>query len=138
MMRLFLAVLVSTLVAFGPTRAQDAPDEAAIRSVIQAQLDAFKAEDGEAAFSYAAPRVRSIFGSPELFMGMVEQSYGAVYSSRSVVFGALRASGGAVLQQAFITGADGASFTALYQMEEQADGSWKIAGCMLAASGTAI
>ena len=54
-------------------------DRAAIRETIQAQLDAFRRDDGETAFGFASPTIQSLFGTPELFMQMVRQGYRPVY-----------------------------------------------------------
>ena len=46
-------------------------DEQAVRAVVQAQLDAFAANDAKRAFSYAAPQLHEMFETPEKFMAMV-------------------------------------------------------------------
>src|SRR5579863_5743434 len=61
-------------------------DEKAIRTVVQAQLDAFSIDDGAKAFSYAAPSIREQFGIPEVFMAMVREGYPVVYRPASVSF----------------------------------------------------
>jgi len=67
---------------YKPTKA----DWNAMRKVIQAQLDAFRADAGERAFSYAAPGIREQFKTAENFMRMVKTSYPAVYRPASVAF----------------------------------------------------
>src|SRR6516164_7473734 len=61
-------------------------DRAAIRQVIQAQVDAFRRDDGGAAFSYASPMIQGMFGTPEVFMDMVRQGYQPVYRPRAFDF----------------------------------------------------
>ena len=62
------------------------PDAAAVREVIEAQLDAFKRDDAQRAFSYAAPGIRQMFGTAENFVRMVRASYPVVYRPRTVQF----------------------------------------------------
>ena len=64
-------------------------EKGAIRKVIEAQIGAFRADDGERAFGYASPNIRQIFRSAENFMAMVRNGYQPVYRPRSVRFGDL-------------------------------------------------
>ena len=50
-------------------------DRTAIRDIIQSQVEAFRRDDGDAAFGYASPTIRGMFGSSEIFMDMVRQGY---------------------------------------------------------------
>ena len=50
----------------------------AIAMVVQAQLDAFAADDALLAFSYAAPNIKAMFGTPAKFLRMVKSSYPVV------------------------------------------------------------
>ncbi len=127
-------VLALGLVA-GPARAEDgavAPaDAAAIRSVIQAQWDAFRRDDGAAAFGLASPGIQAQFGDAGTFMDMVRRGYQPVYRPRSTAFGVLERSDGQIVQHVRVVGPDGGSRDALYFMEREPDGKWRIAGCML-------
>jgi ketosteroid isomerase-like protein len=107
-------------------------DIADIRNTILAQLDAFKADDAEAAFSYAAPGIREIFKTPEIFLHMVRKSYQAVYRPKSFEFRDLQRIEGRIVQPVAVTGPTGVAETALYVMEEQPNGSWKIGACIMA------
>ena len=62
------------------------PEAAAVREVIEAQLDAFKRDDAQRAFSFAAPGIRQMFGTAENFMQMVRSSYAVVYRPQAVKF----------------------------------------------------
>ncbi|MEX2201007.1 MAG: DUF4864 domain-containing protein [Dongiaceae bacterium] len=138
----FLAVL---LIAAPPdaallmdARADDsatvAPDSAAageIRSIIENQLDAFLADDGARAFSFASPDLQVQFGSPDVFMSMVRTGYAPVYRPQDFEFLDLLQAPGGLVQQVHVVGADGNAVIAHYRMEQQPDGSWRIAGCML-------
>lgn len=109
-----------------------AGDRAAIRSVIQTQLDAFRRDDAAAAFALAAPSLRHHFGDdPAIFLGMVRQGYQPVYRPRSTVFGSAKMADGQVTQRLEVVGPDGSGHEAIYLMEHEADGAWRIGGCML-------
>jgi hypothetical protein len=109
-----------------------AADTRAVREIIEAQLDAFQRDDAQRAFSYAAPGIREQFGSAENFMQMVQTSYAVVYRPRTVKFEAFEAVDDEVLQPVRLTDVDGQAWLALYSMERQPDGNWRISGCRLA------
>lgn len=114
----------------GPSGAQDVAtaDAQAIRKVIEAQLDAFAADDAERAFSFAAPVIRQIFGTPERFMAMVRRGYPVVYRPASVAFLRPEVAEGEVQQAVQMQDARGEAWTTLYRMQRQPDKSWKISG----------
>jgi hypothetical protein len=108
------------------------PDAAAVREVIEAQLDAFRRDDAQRAFSFAAPGIRQIFGTAENFIQMVRTSYAVVYRPQSVKFERFEVLDDEVFQPVRLTDAQGQAWIALYAMERQPDGSWRINGCQLA------
>jgi DNA-binding transcriptional LysR family regulator len=108
-----------------------APEQAAIRQVIEGQLAAFQHDDGAAAFGYATPMIQQKFGDAATFMSMVKSGYGAVYRPRSVAFDALRDTEFGPDQVLQLIGPDGLSYTAHYIMQKQPDGRWMINGCYL-------
>ena len=117
-----------------PLRAEEAAspaDAAAIRAVIESQLAAFQRDDGEEAFAYASPQIRERFATAANFMRMVREGYAAVYRPRDTAFGALAADGEHLVQRVLLIGPDGRPVDALYIIEREADGSWRIAGCIL-------
>lgn len=134
-----LAVL---LLALAPaiTSAQRAisPEDArAVREVIQAQLDAFQRDDGEAAFALATPGIREVFGDAATFLDMVRRSYAVVYRPRSVQFEEPLLVDGELIQPVSLTDADGRAWIAIYPMQKQPDGRWRTNGCQLGrVSGT--
>ena len=132
-MRIFaLVALLAGLASAQPSFAQSEADGIAIRSAIGAQLDAFNRDDSGAAYGFAAPNVKAIFQTPEIFMRMVQLGYAPVYCSSAHIFGGLEEIGGSLTQRVFITDAAGESWLALYTVARQPDGSWKITGCSLA------
>lgn len=128
-MRALITALVLLVAAFLQPAAR--ADEAAIRTVIESQIDAFRADDGERAYSYAAPGIREMFGDVGRFMSMVRQGYRPVYRPRDYAFGPLRDTPRGPEQEVFVTDEAGISWVAVYSLEQQPDGSWKISGCRL-------
>lgn len=106
-------------------------DARAVRAVIEAQLEAFRRDDAPRAFSYATEGIRGNFGTPERFMAMVRSAYPVVYRPRSVDFQPALILQGVVVQPVRMTDADGHGWLAVYPMERQPDGSWRIDGCQL-------
>jgi hypothetical protein len=130
-------LLVAFLIGFGsPTFAAD--DVAAAQSVIRAQEQAFGRNDAAAAYSHAAPVIKQIFPEASIFMMMVQQAYPPVYRHRSFEFGEARAADGQIAQRVHIVDANGEAWEALYTLEQQPDGSFKITGCSLLKAGQAV
>ena len=129
-----LVALAMAIVVVGVGRAAaetNAADRAAFVRTIEQQLDAFRADDGPTAFSFASPGIQSLFGSPDRFMEMVRSGYRAVYRPRSAQFlGAVETPRGPV-QRVLFVGPDGRPVIAEYHMERQPDGTWRIDGVIL-------
>ena len=107
-------------------------DARAVRAVIEAQLDAFRKDDGERAFGLATVGIRDIFGTAQKFMEMVRKSYPVVYRPKSVLFEAPVLVEGQVVQAVRMTDDEGRGWVAIYPMQRQPDGSWRTNGCHLA------
>ena len=135
------ALLSFCLAALAPAaKAQDysqlsPPDQRAILETIQAQLNAFQVDDHALAFSFATPQLRQMFGSPANFMAMVRGGYMAVYRPQSVEFLGSRVVSGRTGQAVRFVGPDGIAVIAIYTMEKQPDGSWRIAAVQLIPTG---
>jgi len=109
-----------------------AADAKAVRSVIEAQLAAFAADDAEKAFSYAAPGIRAQFITAERFLSMVREGYPVVYRPASVSFLKPEWIENKLMQRVQMTDAAGAPWMVVYEIERQADKSWRIAACVAA------
>lgn len=134
MARRILATLLVLVALVRPGWAQtdvSAADEAAIRDVISRQIEAFRHDDAAAAFAAASPGIQERFGDPSQFLRMVQRAYPSVYRPRSVDFAELLVGNGTVVQQVELLGPDGDPELALYSMERDAAGQWKISGCTL-------
>lgn len=135
-MKIFVMVGLLVSLAGLAQRLQDVPpqDRAAIQAVISAQIEAFRKDDAERAFSFATPGIRQVFQTPERFIEMVKTGYAQIYRPLKVEFGPASRSLGAlqqVRQVVNLVGLDGKKAVAYYLMERQPDGSWKIGGVQL-------
>jgi hypothetical protein len=123
--------------ALSPTHAGAAvlaeDDVRAVRTVIQAQLDAFAADDAERAFFYASATIRTQFGDAATFMAMVRAGYPMVVRPATVAFFLAREADGAVWQVVQLRDRAGHLWKATYQLERQADAGWRINGCTVVA-----
>ena len=134
MARVLAAVCLTLMVAFGaslPARAQPVAtaDARAARTIVSAQLEAFASDDAKRAFSYAAPSIRQMFGTPERFLAMVRAGYPVVYRAAGVTFLIPVRVEGDLVQGVHLTDAAGVHWLATYRLERQPDGTWRIAGC---------
>jgi hypothetical protein len=128
-MRSFLALLLGLWIGGSAAAFSDA-DRAAVQSTIEQQLQAFLADDAARAYSFAAPGIKRLFPSQEIFMDMVRRGYQPVYRPRDYSFGVLEEVGGHLEQYVDIVDHNGELWTARYTLE-LIDGAWRITGCYL-------
>ncbi len=108
-----------------------AAQAAAVKSVIQAQLSAFAADDAKRAFSFAATTIQAQFQTPENFMAMVRAGYPMVYRPASVAFLKPELQDGIVIQKVHMTDQQGKRWLALYSLPKARSGNWRIGGCIV-------
>lgn len=106
-------------------------DEKAIHVVVQSQLDAFRKDDAVRAFGFATSSTRSQIGSPDKFLRIVKEQYMPIYRHRVAIFSNPEMIGGEAIQTVRLTDADGLVWVALYKMQREKDGKWRIEGCQL-------
>ena len=128
----FMVIFLAT----GIVRAQSEPNMPAelqteAQRIIGSQIQAFRSEDHEKAFSFAAPSIQQIFGSTDRFIKMVKNGYGAIYGARNWSFGRGEVRGDALVQEVLIIGPQGRDWVALYTLRKQPDGTWRIAGVQM-------
>ena len=140
-----LALLCLPLGGFGSAHgaeAQQGPLETtlsasqwkAIQRVISAQRAALIAGDGKKAFAYASPGIQAQLGDAVAFMTMVHDGYSVLLTARYVVFLEGAVIDGAVIQPLRLIDADNTVRVALYTMEKQSNGTWRVSGCRIAPS----
>lgn len=119
--RMLGGVILACVLAFGTAAQQDA-----ITGTIDAQIEAFQADDFERAFSFATPRLQRLFQSPQNFRRMVTTQYPMVWRPADVRYLEQREYDGSVFQKVQITDVKGVTHLLLYQMIET-DRGWRIA-----------
>lgn len=133
-MRHMMPALLVAMLLGNAARAQDAvtpADRTLVQHIITEQIDAFRRDDAATAFSFAAPHIQAMFGDAPHFLAMVRQAYPLVYRPRTFNFGTPTVADGLLIQKVQLLGANGDEALALYQMEKEPDGGWRIAGCSL-------
>lgn len=124
-MKHFLCALCA-VVALGLAPAACA-QEAPIRAVITAQIEAFEADDFDTAFTYASPTIQRMFGTAQNFGAMVKGGYPMVWRPDNLKFLALDRRGGLLFQDVLVRDRAGALHILEYQMQQGYAG-WKING----------
>lgn len=122
-MRNFILIMAFMFALLSPGNAHSDP----VTSVIENQINAFKADDSETAFSFASPKIRLMFGTPDRFASMVRDAYPMVWRPGAVRFLNRRELSGRVLQQVQITDQKGKNHWFMYEMVQVSD-AWKING----------
>lgn len=126
MRHLALAILAAVLLS-GPVAADTKDD---VTGVIQSQIEAFQADDFATAFTFAAPGIKRMFGSPDRFGMMVQQGYPMVWRPGRVDYLDLREGPAGPVQRVMITDQAGRTHLLDYYMSPSDDG-WQISGVQL-------
>jgi len=105
-----------------------------VRAVVAAQREALLQGDDERAFAFATPALQRRYGSAAAFMRMVDQGYRPLVEAHHVEFLEGAVIEGSTVQPLRLVMPDGTVLVALYEMQRQRDGSWRIAGCVIAPS----
>ena len=137
-----MACVVVALAA--PSRGQEqrqarepgASDWKAMERIISEQRAALVAGESVKAFSYASPGIRAQFGDAETFLELVRTGYAPLLTARYVEFLQGAVIDGTIVVPLRLIDADNTVRVALYIMERQKDGAWRIAGCRIAPSTT--
>jgi Domain of unknown function (DUF4864) len=109
----------------------DAAASRAIDAIIIAQWQALRTSNAAGGFAYASPRLQEMYGSPAAFLAMVRAGYQPVLAARRIDFEDFVTFRGYLTRRVRLLGASGQERDALYLMTRLADGSWRIAGCVL-------
>ena len=116
----------------GPASAADDMARSEAKAAVERQIEAFRKDDAATAYAQAAPAIQNVFPSPDTFIAMVKKGYSPVYRARRFSVDRIEDSGdngmalGVTLQDE-----DGVDWMALYTLEKQSDGAWRINGCQL-------
>ncbi|MEM7520609.1 MAG: DUF4864 domain-containing protein [Pseudomonadota bacterium] len=119
------AVIISLSLSFGASAQQ-----AEIEGTISSQLEAFKIDDFEQAFTYATPNLQRLFQTPQNFQRMVTSGYPMVWRYSGFEYLELEALGGDYLQKVQIVDDKGRQHVLLYRMQQTEQG-WRIGGVQI-------
>lgn len=127
-----VVVVLSLLLTSSWVHAADEAAHKAARATIERQIEAFRKNDPATAYAQAAPAIQNLFPSAETFIAMVEQGYKPVLRPRSYSFAGVEDAGEDEIAQGLtLQDEEGVDWVALYSLQKQADGEWRITGCTL-------
>jgi hypothetical protein len=106
----------------------------AIQRVIGDQLNALKAGDGTKAMTYSVPGIRQQFRTPERFLRMVREGYGALLDARYSAFLKGAVVDGITIQPLQLVLPDNSVVVALFRMEKGTYGACRDCGDPIAAA----
>ena len=98
---------------------------------VETQLDAFAEDDAVGAFELATSDTQTKIGSPDNFLHLVKKHYNPIYRHQIVIFSSPEVIEGETIQLVRVTDRDSHVWLAIYRMQRETDGSWKIDGCQL-------
>ncbi len=126
-----LFLIVSPMVSAETAFAQKPSADLDARQIIERQLAAFERDDAAEAFSYATPEIQAQFPDPTLFLDAIADAFPAARRHRNVEFGPTAEEEGAVAEAVIVTDDDGQVWNAIYKLEKEPQGSWRISGVVL-------
>jgi hypothetical protein len=127
-----IMLVLAALVLLGGKAVAGEAEIRAAQSTIEGQIRAFLADDEAAAYGFAAPNIKRLFPTVDRFMAMVKGGYQPVWKPRNFAFGrAHEARSGSIVQQVLLVGPDGKDYEAIYTLELQPDGTFRITGVSL-------
>ena len=100
-----------------------------VRNTIISQIEAFKENDIEKAYTFAAPNIQAQFSTPEVFGSMVKNGYPIIWRPKSFKFTKFQDFGNKSIQRVLFQSNDGRLETYDYILEKY-DDLWKIAGVL--------
>jgi hypothetical protein len=104
----------------------------AARAVISAHLEALGQDDAITAYEHLAPNVREVFPTAAVFLKVVQHHYTPLYHVRYVEFRDGFETGNNIVVPVYVINEDDLTAIAIYGLQQQADGAWRITTCNLA------
>ena len=109
-------------------------DWTAIQTAISDQLAALRSGDASRAFAFASDGIRAQFNDAPAFLRMVQASYAPLLAARYTQFLEGAVIDGRTIQPLRLIQGDETVLVALYEMQRDDRGAWRIAACVLAPS----
>jgi hypothetical protein len=135
--RFFIVQTIFIALVFSLGCAQSAAQETygkaaqAVTLVVQSQLHAFAEDDAETAFSLATESTQNLAQTPNDFLNVIKQRFTPIYRHRHALFSEPEIIEGYALQVVQLIDHDNLVWIAIYEVEREADGTWKVDGCQL-------
>ena len=101
----------------------------AVQNTISSQIVAFKKNDIEEAYTFAAPNIQAQFPNPETFGLMVRKGYPIIWKPKSFKFVNFKDLGDKCIQRVLFQSYNGSLETYDYILEKD-NNLWKIAGVL--------
>ncbi|MCH2165123.1 MAG: DUF4864 domain-containing protein [Marinovum sp.] len=125
-----LTFCIALLSATFAAAQEDMGRNSGIETTITSQLEAFKRDDFDQAFTFASPSIQGMFGTADRFGAMVRNGYPMVWRPRDVTYLELRQIAGGLWQKVQIIDQRGNAHYLDYRMIKGPDG-WRISGVQL-------
>ena len=100
-----------------------------VRYTISSQIYAFKENDINKAYTFAAPNIQAAFPNPDVFGLMVRKGYPTIWRPKSFTFTKFKELGDRCIQRVLFQSYNGALVSYDYILEKN-DKEWKIAGVL--------
>lgn len=133
-------LIASALVAASVARSSDGQVSAdqvsadiavEMQSIISAQIDAFRSQDAETAYSFAAPSIKAMYPTASGFIAMVQRGYPTVYAPQSYRFADAGLTPSGPAQAVEFVADNGQLWGGLYTFAQMEDGTLAISGVYL-------
>lgn len=111
-------------------------DAIAIREAVATQLVALSNDDASGAFALTSEGKRQLIGTPDNFLRMMKEEYNPLYRHLGTIFSQPEVVDGDAVQVVRVTDGAGKVWLAMFWMQQEDDGTWKIDGCHLLGTST--
>lgn len=113
-----------------------AADAVAIHDAVRTQMNALSNDDADGAFELTTQEKRHLIGSSDRFLRMMKEEYNPLYRHLGVIFSSPEIVDGDAVQVVRVTDGAGKVWLAVFWMQQEGDGVWKIDGCHLLGTST--
>lgn len=132
-----LAALLLASLSFSAWGAElSESDSTAIQKIVRQQIDALANDDALSAFALASTDTRTRIGTPDDFLQLIKKEYDPVYRHRLALFSPPQMVNGKTYQLVRLTDLDSHVWIAVYLLDRDEVGDWKIEGCQLVETTT--
>ena len=127
-MKFFIIPLMVLLSAIAPAQAEQSQQALTPVEVVESQLEAFATGNWELAYGYAAPEIKAMFPSPEIFETMVTNGYGYMLEPLDAAVSLVEMRESRALVEAVFVSEKTAVDRVGYMLIRGIDKQWRISG----------